>query len=245
MSRTTDNKTPLGRILGVIPARGGSKGLPGKNIRPLAGKPLIAWTIQAALGCRWLDRVIVSTDDREIAGTARTWGADTPFMRPAELADDATPTIKAVIHAIRWLEENQGYRPDYVMLLQPTSPLRTSSDLEEAIRLAAGKEADAVISVAPVEDHPAWMKVLDSDGRMKDFLPGSGSASRRQELEPVYALNGAVYLTRLELVLEKETWYGDRTLAYVMPPERSLDIDNYLDFQLAELVLSNGNRNNN
>ena len=133
-------------ILGLIPARGGSKALPHKNIRQFAGKPLIAWTIETALACPMLDRTIVSTDDPEIADVSRHWGAEVPFLRPAELARDDTPGIEPVLHAVRWLGENEGYRPDYVMVLQPTSPLRTTEDIEAAIQLARDRQADGVVS---------------------------------------------------------------------------------------------------
>ena len=229
------------QVLAVITARGGSKGLPQKNLRPLADKPLIAHTIDAAKHARFLDRTIVSTDDEQIAALARSHGADVPFLRPAELARDETPSLPVLIHAIRWLDGNEAYRPDYVMLLQPTSPLRTAQDIDNCITLALEKDADGVVSLCQAKHHPYWMKRVEADGRVTDLLlldqPLETAYSRRQDLPPGYAINGAVYLVRREILLEYQTFYTDRTYAYVMPLERSLDIDTLWDFRLAEFVL--------
>lgn len=224
-------------VLGIVPARSGSKGLPGKNLRPVADKPLIAWTIETALASATMERVIVSTDSQEIAEIACKYGAEVPFLRPPELARDNTPGIEVILHAVCWLDEHKGYRPDYIMVLQPTSPLRTSEDIEIAIRLALERKADAVVSVCPVHQHPYWMKRLTEDGRLVDFLPLERPHTSRQELPPVYALNGAIYLVQREVLLQRKTFYTDRTYAYVMPPERSLDIDTPWDLSLAELIL--------
>jgi len=223
--------------LAIVPARGGSKSIPRKNIVPVAGKPLIAWTIEIALAAPVLDRVIVSTDDPEIADVASRHGAEVPFLRPAQLAQDDTPGIEPVLHAVRWLDEHESYRPDYVMVLQPTSPLRTSQDIEAAVQLAREWQADGVVSVCPAHQHPYWMKSITEDGRLTDFLPLDRVCACRQALPPVYALNGAVYLARREVLLALETFYTDRTYAYIMPPERSLDIDTPWDLYVAELIL--------
>jgi CMP-N,N'-diacetyllegionaminic acid synthase len=221
----------------IIPARGGSKGIPGKNLRPVAGKPLIAWTVETALAATLLDRVIVSTESLEIADVASRYGAEVPFMRPAELAQDDTPGIEPVLHAALWLEENEGYRPDLIMLLQPTSPLRVPEDIDRAIELIQEKSADAIVSVTPAEAHPYWMKQIDGSGRMTDFIKLDQPIDRRQDLPEVYVLNGAIYLARYEVLVKQKTFYTDNTLSLVMPVERSLDIDTPWDLYLADLIL--------
>jgi N-acylneuraminate cytidylyltransferase/CMP-N,N'-diacetyllegionaminic acid synthase len=226
-----------GRVLAVIIARGGSKGLPLKNIRLLAGKPLIAYTIDAALQARLLDRTVVSTDDRQIAEIARQYGAEIPFLRPPELAQDETTVYPVLSHAVQWLENCEGYRPDYVMLLQPTSPLRTAGDIDNAIVLALERNADGVVSLCETKHHPYWTKRVTEDGQVVEFAPLDRAYDRRQELPRAYALNGAIYLCKREILLECQTFYTDRTYAYIMPIEHSLDIDTPWDLHLAELIL--------
>ena len=232
------------RILAVITARGGSKGLPQKNLRPLAGRPLIAHTIGAARDAGLLDRTIVSTDDREIADMARQFEADVPFLRPAELARDESPSLPVLVQALEWLQQHQDYQPDYVMLLQPTSPFRTAQDIDNCITLALRKAADGVVSLSKAKHHPYWMKRVESDGRISDLLPPDkipeSGFGRRQDLPSAYAVNGAIYLVKREVLIESRTFYTERTYAYIMPPERSLDIDTLWDFRLAELVLKDG-----
>lgn len=225
------------RILAVILARGGSKGLPRKNIKLLAGKPLIAWTIEAALQSHMLSRVVVSTDDPEIAHVAREFGAEVPFMRPPELAQDTTPGMDSILHAMNWLRDHDNYSADLLMSLQPTSPLRTVDDINSAIQVVLANDGEAIVSVTDVTHHPYWMKRIDKNGCLHEFIPGM-TAARRQELPPVYALNGAIYLARGELLLTRRTWYGDQTYAYVMPPERSIDVDTPWDFHVADLILT-------
>jgi len=203
----------------------------------MAGRPMIAWTIAAAREAERLDRVVVTTEDAEIADAARTWGADVPFTRPAELSGDETPGILPVEHALDWLQREQAYTPDWVMLLQPTSPLRTGGDIDAAIALAEAKDADAVITVTEAAHHPWWTKQVTDDGRIADW-EWAGEAVRRQDLPDAYGLNGAVYLARRELLLEHRTWYLPRTYAHVMPPDRSLDVDTPWDFHLCDLVLT-------
>ena len=229
------------KVLGIIPARGGSKGLPGKNIRPLHGRPLIAHTIEAALRARLLDHVLVSTDEPQIADVARQWGAEAPFLRPPELAEDETLIYPVLVHATLWLEEQQGYRPDYVMLLQPTSPLRTAEDIDNSIRLALEKDADGVVSLCRAKHHPYWTKSITEEGRIGDFMvldkPVEQAYGRRQDLPPAYAINGSIYLVKRDILLERQTFYTEHTYPYVMPVERSLDIDTLWDLQIAELAL--------
>ena len=224
-------------VMGLILARGGSKGLPRKNILPLAGKPLIGYTIEVARASTVLDRVVVSTDDQEIAGVAKRYGADVPFYRPADLAEDDTSVFPAILHALTWLSEHEGYDPGYVMLLQPTSPFRTVEDIEGAVSLAVRKHADAVVSVSRVRQHPYWSKQMSEDGRLISQYPPEHAAFRRQDLPPLYVPNGAIYLVLRSVLLEKETVYTERTYGYVIPAERSLDIDDAWDLHVAELIL--------
>jgi CMP-N,N'-diacetyllegionaminic acid synthase len=226
-------------VLGLITARGGSKRVPRKNIKPLVGKPLIAWTIETALQSHLLSRVIVSTDDAEIARVAQTWGAEVSFLRPDSLAQDEASQISVVTHAIIWLEEHQRVVPDYIMLLQPTSPLRTVEDIEAAIHLARQRAAVAVVSVCVPDRHPYLCKRILPDGTLTDFvpIPSDVTSLRHQDLPPAHGLNGAIYLNRRESLLHDRTFVPPGTVAYVMPPERSLDVDSPWDFSLAELIL--------
>ena len=225
------------KVLGLIPARGGSKGLPHKNVLPLAGKPLIAHTIEAALGSGVLDRAIVSTDDEEIVRISKGFGAETPFIRPPQLATDQVSIYPAITHCLQWLEEHEGYCPDYLMLLQPTSPLRTSEDIINAVNLAVANDADGVVSLCQAKPHPYWSKRVERSGTMADFITQQDPNYHRQSLPDAYAVNGAIYLAKPKLLLEKDSFYSDRTYAYIMPEERSLDIDTAWDLQLADLIM--------
>lgn len=211
--------------------------MPRKNILELAGKPLIAYTIEAGLNASHIDRVVVSTEDVEIARVAREYGGEVPFLRPHDLARDDTPVYPVLVHAIQWLKRQEGYQPDYVMLLQPTSPLRTVEDIELAVNIANNAEADGVVSVNLVHQHPYWMKQITEDGRLTNYLSLDHVPDRRQELPQVYIVNGAIYLAETTMLLERQTFYTDRTYVYIMPLERSLDIDSKWDLYLAELIL--------
>lgn len=226
-------------ILALITARGGSKGLPQKNLRPLAGKPLIAWTIEVALASRGLRRVIVSTDDEEIAKISQQLGAEVPFLRPRELAQDDSDHIAVVEHSIQWLDEHEKTSPEFIMLLQPTSPLRTVEDIETSIKIAQMNDAIAVVSVCEIKSHPYLSKRILDDGRLIDFIPFNGKDFRRQVIPTVYAPNGAIYLNHCQPLFRERTFMPKGTYAYVMPPERSLDIDSRWDFHLVELILRN------
>lgn len=224
--------------IGLVPARGGSKGVIRKNIHHLAGKPLIAWTVQTAQLSPSLNRVIVSTDDREIAAIAEQYGAEAPFLRPVELAQDDTPDLPVCQHALSWLAEHEDYYPDIVVWLRPTAPLRTVQDVEAAIKLLIETDADGVRSVSAAEHHPYWMKRLDGD-RLVPFVDGIDESKyyRRQLLPSAYRLNGAVDVTWYKTVMEKGTLYGHDVRGYVMPAERSIDLDSELDFAITELLL--------
>jgi CMP-N-acetylneuraminic acid synthetase len=223
-------------ILTIIPARGGSKRIYKKNIRPLAGIPLIGWTIEAALRARIPQRVIVSTDDANIAQVSKSFGAEVPFMRPAEIASDTATSIEVVLHALEWWVSAENTTPDMIMLLQPTSPLRTTGDIEAAFDLYQDKTAEAVVSVCDIQHPITWVKKIGSHGELlhwqanRQTLPG-------EEGERLCRLNGALYLIAYKTLLRERTFIPTRTFAYVMPPDRSIDIDTPWEFRLAELVL--------
>ncbi len=227
-------------ILGVIPARVGSKGLSRKNIKLLLGKPLIAWTIEQALASKYLDRLIVSTEDEEIAGISKKYGAEIPFIRPKELAEDNAKGIDVVLHAIDWLKENDKQRQyDLIILLQPTSPLRTKEDINKAIELLFLKEAKAIVSVCEVDHHPLWTNTLPEDECMKNFIRKESMNKNRQELPVFYRLNGAIYLAYCNYIKQYRGFIGENTFAYIIPRERSVDIDNKVDFKLAQILMKN------
>lgn len=223
-------------VVAIITARGGSKGLPRKNVLPLAGKPLIAWTISAASQSHCFTRIIVSTDNEEIAEIAREWGAEVPFMRPSELAEDDSSHVDVVEDAVRWMEDTEKEFPDYIMLLQPTSPLRSAEDINGAIEISQANDAIAVVSVSKAVHHPYLMKRILEDGTVTDYVPNSSSDLRRQVLPPAYSLNGAIYLIRCDAFLEHRVFCPQGTYSYIMPPERSIDIDTHWDLHIAELI---------
>jgi CMP-N-acetylneuraminic acid synthetase len=229
------------QVLGLITARGGSKGIPGKNVRPLAGKPLIAWTIDAARQSG-LDRVIVSTDDQEIAQVARRYGAEVPFRRPESLARDDSPHIAAVHHAMDWLRAEERYLPDYVMTLQPTSPLRSADEIDGAIELVRARSAVAVVSVYELHPHPYWAKQIGADGTLANYFPDTPPDLRRQSLVPAYALNGAIYLNQRSQLERLPAMTPPGAVPFVMPAWKSLDIDTLWEFELAERILTHGFR---
>ena len=223
-------------ILALVTARGGSKGLPRKNLLPLAGKPLIVWTIEAALNSEHLSRVLVSTDDEEIAQVSQQHGAEVPFLRPAELATDQASHISVVLHAISWLREHERSFPEYVMLLQPTSPLRGSADIDNAARIAMAEGAASVVSVCPTHHHPYLVKQITNDGTLKPFISSPLTYDRRQDLPPAYFVNGAIYLTQCDALMEQQTFYPEPTFPYVMPAKRSPQIDEPWDLWLTETI---------
>ena len=218
-------------LLALISARGGSKGIPRKNIRPFSGKPLLQWSIDAALASACVDQVVVSTDDPEIAQVARACGAEVPFLRPAELATDTAPGIAPVLHALEQLPEVND-----VLLLQPTSPMRTSADIEAivALRQQAGRES--AVSLTPSAKHPAWMYRLNN-GQLLESLLQLDQAHCRQQLSTAYVLNGALYLATRSFLLREQAFIAADTVGFVMPAERSVDIDTPLDWQWAEFLM--------
>lgn len=224
-------------ILGLLTARGGSKGLPRKNILPLAGKPLLAWSIDAALKSGVVDRVILSTDDQEIASTGLQWGAEVPFMRPADLAGDGAPHIPVVLHALDWLSRNDAFIPDLVLLLQPTSPLRSADDICAAVSLYQSQRPQAVVGVCEPVHHPWLIKTMDHNGWLKDLVVKPGGYLPRQQFPAVYAVNGAIYLVETGVIRDLQTFIPPRTLPLVMTAERSVDIDTVADLEYAEYLL--------
>jgi len=222
--------------LGFIPARAGSKGIPGKNIKNLLGKPLIAYTIESALASNVFDCLIVSTDGEDIARAAKEFGAEVPFMRPAELATDTAKGMDAILHAMAWYEE-QGRQFDWMMNLQPTSPLRSSEDILIACASMLQRRAKAIVSVCKVDHPPWWSNTLPEDQCMEHFIRPDILNANRQNLVKYYRLNGAIYLAEWEFLRRQKSWYGRNTYAYIMPRERSVDIDSTVDFALAEALL--------
>ena len=221
------------KVLGLIPARGGSKSIPGKNLVDLGGLPLIQWTIQAALGSS-LSRVVVSTDAQEIATVSQSLGAEVPFMRPTELSSDSALSIDVVLHALDVLAEEF----DAVMMLQPTSPFRTTSDIDAAIKIIDG--ASSVISVVPVEGtHPARMKFIENGILIDPPFAETTENMPRQELRPMFIRNGAIYLTRTPEIRNR-TFKGSLSRALIMPKERSINIDSYFELSIARTTLTNG-----
>lgn len=213
------------RVIAVITARGGSKGLPRKNVLPAGGRPLIAWTIGAAQASQAVDHVVLSSDDDEIMEAAAAWGCAVPFRRPAGLASDTATSIDVLMHA---LDQLPGY--EYVVLLQPTSPLRTAADIDAAFALLQSHGAPSCVSVCEAEQSPYWMFRLGAGDVLAPLLPDPG-ASRRQDLPPVYVLNGAIYIARIDWLRATRSFLGEGCIAYRMPAERSVDIDDAADFE--------------
>lgn len=221
-------------LLAVVPARGGSKGVPGKNIKSLGGRPLIAWTIDAAKRAKCIDHLIVSTDDDEIATVAKAYGAEVPFMRPSDLATDDTPGIAPILHALEQIKEF-----DWVVVLQPTSPLRTPEDIDGIYDFCRKRDAHSAVAVCEVSEHPYWMYRLNEVGQLQPIVSEQMNISRRQDLPKVLTLNGALYLARIDWLRRNETFLTAETVGFEMPRSRSLDLDTPEDWSLAELLIKN------
>jgi CMP-N,N'-diacetyllegionaminic acid synthase len=219
-------------FLGIIPARGGSKRLPRKNVLDLCGKPLIAWSIKAGLNSKYIDKVVVSSDDDEILNISSNFGAET-IKRPVELASDTATTFDAIKHTI---DNFENY--DYIVLLQPTSPLRDAKHIDEAIELLEEKQADAVVSVCEVDHSPLWSNTLPENGNMSSFLRDEVLNKRSQDLEKYYRLNGAIYICKTEKLLEEKSFFlKENIFAYIMDRKSSVDIDEEVDFKIAEVLM--------
>ena len=221
------------KVLALIPARGGSKGIPHKNIIDLCGRPLIEYSISASRSSKYIDRVIVSTDDAEIARVSKESGADIPFLRPAELAGDNSKTVDAVLHAIKWLKAN-GENYHILVLLQPTQPLRTSEDIDTAIEKFIQSNYQALVSVSPVDDNPLLIRSIEK-GRLIPLL-NTSSTCRRQDMPTYYRVNGCIYINLID-ELNEATSFNDNTVPFVMSREHSVDIDEMRDLYIAEYYL--------
>lgn len=221
-------------VLAVIPARGGSKGVHNKNIKDLYGKPLIAWTIEEAKKSSYIDRLILSSEDQEIVKVAKEYGCEVPFVRPKELSMDETPGILPVLHALNSLESF-----DYVVLLQPTSPLRNATDIDECIEHCQRADQQSCVSLVEADKTPYWMYQLNGEGKMIPFI-NDKEIARRQDAPKSYVLNGAVYVAQTNFILEHESFVTKDTLGYIMPKERSHDIDTEMDFKVCEWLIENG-----
>lgn len=221
------------RVLALIPARGGSKGLPGKNILPLGGRPLLAWTIRAARASRYIDRLVLSSDDPAIIAVAEQEGCEVPFRRAPALATDEASSVDVVVDAIGRLPGH-----DIVVLLQPTSPLREAADIDATLETLSRRGAEACVTVRSAEEHPYWTFRLDDDARLSPYCtPADGIPAQRQRLPAAWCLNGAVYAARIPAFLRSRSFLGPHTVAQPMPAERSADIDTRADLERVEQAL--------
>lgn len=222
------------KILALIPARGGSKQIINKNIKLLCGKPLISYTIEAALASDYIDDVVISTDSDLIAEISLKCGGQVPFMRPKELAEDESKTIDVAIHAINALVKMKRTY-DYLILLQPTSPLRTKDDMDSAIKIIIDGDISSLVSVREVKENPVLMRTIENN-KLKNIMDFNGSL-RRQDLPKYYIFNGAIYINNIDMLLKQKKFVDEKTYPYVMDYERSIDIDEILDFKIVELIM--------
>ena len=227
------------RVIAIIPARAGSKGLPGKNTRDLCGKPLIAWSIEAGLQSKYIDEVMVTTDSRDIADVAQQYGAEVPFLRPGYLADDAAPTFDTVKHVLDTYEEDLNKTFEYVVLLEPTSPLREKSDIDNMIKNLTDEEYyfDSIISVGEVHEHPSIMKKIVDGNRLEQFCSELNMTSRRQDNKPAYFPYGVAYIAKTPILLEQKTFYTERSTFYQIKRYQCYEIDDIYDFLSIESVM--------
>lgn len=225
-------------MLAIIPARSGSKGVPKKNIKELAGAPLISYTIKAAKKSEFITRIIVSTDSEEIADVATKYGAEVPFLRPAELATDDAKAIDVYLYTIERLNLENDEQINEFLVLLPTSPLRNYMDIDQAIKIFKKKNADSVISVTETEYPPQWIKRISEKGVLEDYFQGMNNLNR-QEYEKTYIPNGAIYIFKYNVLKKEYNYYTDKTYPYIMPNIRSIDIDTPLDFMIAEYLIKN------
>ena len=225
-------------VIAIIPARGGSKGLPGKNIRNLCGKPLIAWTIEKAKKSEYIDVILVSTDSQEIAEIAKNYGAVVPFLRPADLASDASPTYDAINHALDYYRQTESQEFEYTVLLEPTSPLREDGDIDRMLEILDGRqdEFDSIISVGEVSEHPSIIKRLNGD-KMEPFCPELTQTTRRQDNMPAYFPYGVGYIAKTSYLLEEKTFYTNRSTFYSIKRYQNYEIDDEYDFLCVASVM--------
>lgn len=224
-------------VCALIPARGGSKGLPHKAIASLNAKPLIAYTIEAALKSVYIDKIVVSTDNDKIADVAKKHGAEIPFMRPPEISADDSSAMEYIDHALDFFANNGEFFPDITMILQPTSPLRTVEDIDKALELIINSQAKSLVSLYHSEISPYWFKKVNNNNFISDFIQQPSNYIRRQDTDNLYLLNGAIFIIYSNHFLSGKILVDHETIAYIMPPERSVDIDTMLDLQFAEFLL--------
>ncbi|MFA6273133.1 MAG: acylneuraminate cytidylyltransferase family protein [Candidatus Paceibacterota bacterium] len=231
------NSTTKPKILAVITARGGSKGIPGKNIKPLGGKPLIAYSIDAAKKSKLITHLIVSTDDKKIARIAIKYGAEVPFLRPKKLAQDKTPHVPVMCHAIEFVEKKLGIIFDYAVILQPTSPFRLPEDIDNTLEKLIKNSADSAVSLVDVDNyHPVKAKKLAGD-KVLPYMTPEPEGTRRQDFPPAYRRSGAIYAMRRDLLIKDNRLYGDYIVGHIVPAERSVDIDTPFEWFRAEWML--------
>jgi CMP-N,N'-diacetyllegionaminic acid synthase len=224
-------------LLALILARGGSKGLPGKNVRVLRGKPLIAWSIEAAQASKYVSSIVVSTDSDDIAAVAERFGAEVPFRRPPELATDTATSIDAILHALDWLGA-RGRNFDYLALLEPTSPLREARDIDQALEKLKASSAQAIVSVCKAASiHPAFMYRLGSGGSLTPYLTDTGNHVRRQDIEPIYFLDGTIYIARSATFRQLKSFYHNQTIGFEVPKWKSPEIDDEIDYLHVEAIM--------
>ena len=225
-------------FLGIITARGGSKGLPGKNIKELCGKPLIAWSIEAGLKSNYLDEVMVTTDSKDIANIAKQYGASVPFLRPDVLASDTATSFDAIKHTIEFYKNEMKKEFDYIVLLEPTSPLREARDIDIAIEQLFNSNADSIVGICKTEDQNPAFLVFKNE---KDFISGYENHDmkvlRRQDIKDVYFFEGTIYISKTDVLLNKKTFYHENTIGYVVPKYKSLEIDDIDDFIMVEAIM--------
>jgi len=224
-------------MVAIIPARGGSKGLPQKNIRNFLGQPLISYTINAAKKSRNINRIIVSTDDSKIASISKQYGAEVPFLRPKDLATDESKAIDTYLFTIEELNENLENKINEFIVLLPTTPLRTTDDIDKAIKLFNEVKADTVISVYESNHPPAWFKKVLKNGKMIDYYSGLDSCQNRQQYEKAYLPNGAIYIFNFQSLKKNYSYFNNNTYPYIMDKDKSIDIDTLLDFTFAEFIM--------
>jgi CMP-N,N'-diacetyllegionaminic acid synthase len=229
-------------MIAIIPARGGSKGLPGKNIRLLNNIPLICYTVKAALRANKISRVIVSTDDDEIASIAKESGAEIPCMRPSHLAEDNSMVMDAYLYTVDWIKKDENLKIDAFVALLPSAPLRTAADIDSAVDIFNIKKADSVISVTESEIPVEWYRKINENGVLESYYPKRNAIKNRQEFSDSYVPNGAIYVFNVERLREEREYYMKETYPYIMPRERSVDIDELLDFEWAEFLLQQSNK---
>ena len=229
------------KTIAIIPARSGSKGLPGKNLRLLLGKPLIAWTIEAALSSEMIDLVLVSTDSEEIAKVGKQYGAEVPFLRPEILATDTATSYSVVEHALNFYKNEKNMTFNYAALLEPTSPIRKADDIDNMVNkiYAHARDKDAIVSLGEVSEHPSLVKVLDKDGSISPYRLSDSNNLRRQEQKTLYFPYGGAYICKVPVLLKEKTFYPRRALGYIVENCQSYEVDTIYDFLCIESILKN------